>query len=238
MDSYEQLAAMELQQWKKKMSKKPSLSSKLTKKVQTKINSIIPEKAQSLITEAIKNMVKAVLVGSEYTTRAPLLYASLEEREDLINEKLVFYRKTATLSGAGTGAGGLVLGLADFPILLSIKMKFLFDVASLYGFDVRNYSERLYILNIFLLAFSSDVKRIDVFNQMLYWDKYLSNNTSNLDLYDWKSFQTEYRDYIDLAKLLQLVPGIGAVIGAYANYKLLDKLGETAINSYRLRILQ
>jgi len=238
MVSYEQLATMELQQWKKKMSKKPSLSSKLTKKVQTKFNSIIPEKAQSLITEAIKNMVKAVLVGSEYTTRSPLLYASLKEREDLINEKLVFYRKTATLSGAGTGAGGLVLGLADFPILLSIKMKFLFDVASLYGFDVKNYSERLYILNIFLLAFSSDVKRVDIFNQMLYWDKYLTNYPCNLDLYDWKSFQTEYRDYIDLAKLFQLVPGIGAVVGAYANYKLLDKLGETAINSYRLRILQ
>lgn len=238
MESYEELAAMELQQWKKKMSKKPSFSSKLTKKVQIKFNSMIPEKAQNLITEAIKNMVKAVLVGSEYTTRAPLLYASLEEREDIINEKLVFYRKTATLSGAGTGAGGLVLGLADFPILLSIKMKFLFDVASLYGFDVKNYSERLYILNVFLLAFCSDIKRVDIFNQMLYWDKYLSNNSSNLDLYDWKSFQTEYRDYIDLAKLLQLVPGIGAVVGAYANYKLLDKLGETAINSYRLRILQ
>jgi hypothetical protein len=220
------------------MCKKPSLSSKVTKKVQTKFNSIIPDKAQNMITEAIKNMVKAVLVGSEYTTRSPLLYASLKEREDLINDKLNFYRKTATLSGAGTGAGGIFLGLADFPILLSIKMKFLFDVASLYGFDVKNYSERLYILNIFLLAFSSDVKRADVFNQMLYWDKYLSNHPYNLDLYDWKSFQTEYRDYIDLAKLLQLVPGIGAVVGAYANYKLLDKLGETAINSYRLRILQ
>jgi hypothetical protein len=43
-------------------------------------------------------------------------------------------------------------------------------------------------------------------------------------------------DYIDLAKMLQLVPVIGAVVGAYANYKLLDRLGETAVNCYRLRI--
>jgi hypothetical protein len=31
------------------------------------------------------------------------------------------------------------------------------------------------------------------------------------------------------------VPGIGAVVGAYANYQLLDKLAETAINAYRMR---
>ncbi len=54
---------------------------------------------------------------------------------------------------------------------------------------------------------------------------------------DWRSFQQEYRDYIDLVKLLQLVPGIGAIVGAYANYNLLDHLGETAMNSFRLRIL-
>jgi EcsC protein family len=38
--------------------------------------------------------------------------------------------------------------------------------------------------------------------------------------------------------MLQLVPGIGAAVGAYANYNLLDHLGETAKNAYRLRILK
>jgi hypothetical protein len=33
------------------------------------------------------------------------------------------------------------------------------------------------------------------------------------------------------------MPGIGAIVGAYANYQLLDKLGETAMNCYRMRIL-
>ena len=41
---------------------------------------------------------------------------------------------------------------------------------------------------------------------------------------DWEKFQTEYRDYIDLAKMLQLVPVIGAPVGAYANYQLLQRL--------------
>jgi hypothetical protein len=34
------------------------------------------------------------------------------------------------------------------------------------------------------------------------------------------------------------VPGIGAFVGAYANNNLLKHLGETAMNVYRLRLLQ
>jgi hypothetical protein len=52
---------------------------------------------------------------------------------------------------------------------------------------------------------------------------------------DWRKFQQEYRDYIDLAKLLQLVPGIGAVVGAYVNHTLTNKLGDTALQAYRMR---
>ena len=32
--------------------------------------------------------------------------------------------KIAAAEGAGTGAGGILLGLADFPLLLTIKIKF------------------------------------------------------------------------------------------------------------------
>ena len=53
--------------------------------------------------------------------------------------------------------------------------------------------------------------------------------------FDWRSFQQEYRDYIDLAKMAQLIPVIGAVVGVVVNYRLLNKLGETAMNAYRLR---
>lgn len=52
---------------------------------------------------------------------------------------------------------------------------------------------------------------------------------------DWRRFQQEYRDYIDLAKLAQLIPIVGAPIGAVVNYRLLDQLGEAAINAYRMR---
>ena len=58
----------------------------------------------------------------------------------------------------------------------------------------------------------------------------------DMNQFDWRNFQQEYRDYIDLAKLLQLIPGIGAVVGAYVNHQLTNKLGKFAMNAYRMRI--
>jgi len=186
----------------------------------------------------MKNMVKAVLFGSKFVTDVPLLQGSLQHREKLVEEKVKHYKRTAALSGAGTGAGGIFLGLADFPILLSLKLKFLFDAATIYGFDVRDYKERLYILYIFQLAFSSQESRNIIYAKIQDWDTKVQVMPTDVESFDWRSFQQEYRDFIDLAKMLQLFPGIGAFVGAYANYKLMNSLGDTAMNAYRLRMLK
>nr|WP_259546206.1 EcsC family protein [Heyndrickxia oleronia] len=228
----EQRMKSEVEIWKRKMMKKSGMMNRITKKAQDKINGLIPEKAHKVITESIKKMVQATLFGSEYLTKPKETYnLSLEEKETLIKDSLNKFRKTAVVEGAGTGAGGLILGLADFPLLLSIKMKFLFEVASIHGYDVKAYEERLFILYVFQLAFSSDEHKKNVLETISHWDEV----KSELVDVDWQVLQQEYRDYIDFVKMLQLVPGIGAIVGAYANYNLLDQLGETAINAYRIR---
>ncbi len=67
------------------------------------------------------------------------------------------------------------------------------------------------------------------------WD--LHRHPENYEHFDWRTFQQEYRDYIDLAKMAQLIPLVGAPIGAFVNWRLLERLGETAMNGYRLREL-
>lgn len=238
MEVYKEKILRDLTKWQQKMLKKPSITSQLTKGMQRKVNDIIPEKVHVTITNAIKNMVQAVLLGSEFTTRQQIInYPTLQKREDAVLANLNFYKKAAAVSGAGTGAGGLLIGLADFPILLSMKIKHLFDVATIYGFNVKEFRERLYILYVFELAFSSQEKRIEVYNSITDWDRKINELPISMESFDWRSFQQEYRDYIDLAKLAQLIPGIGAVFGAYVNYQLMDKLGQTAMNCYRLRLL-
>ncbi|MDB5454211.1 MAG: hypothetical protein JWO33_2789, partial [Caulobacteraceae bacterium] len=95
----------------------------------------------------------------------------------------------------------------------------------------------LYILSIFQLAFSSPEHRLQVLAQMRDWDAHASERPRSPDDLDWRRFQQEYRDYIDLAKLAQLIPVIGAPVGLVVNYRLLDRLGDTAIGAYRMRWL-
>jgi hypothetical protein len=235
MNVYEQQALKELLRWKKAMSKRPSVVDRFSKKMQVKLNSFIPDKIHSALTVAIKQMVRAVLFGAGYTSTATRLTGDLQSRELLVRNRISSYRKTAAAEGGITGAGGFLFGLADFPLLLGIKMKMLFDIAALYGHDVKDYRERLFILYVFQLAFSSQQHRQKIFSDVDHWPEYMKTIPSNLEEFDWRAFQQEYRDYIDLAKMLQLVPGIGAVVGVIVNYKLINKLGETAMNAYRLR---
>ncbi|TRM11244.1 EcsC family protein [Lentibacillus cibarius] len=234
MYSYEEKVYNELQAWRRDVLKRPGFLTQLSKKTQTKINRMIPDKAHKIITESLKKMVQAILVGSDITTnKHQSVGLSLYEQDELLKEKLTSYRKTAVVEGAGTGAGGFFLGLADFPMLLSIKMKFLFEAAAIYGFDTNSYEERLFILHVFQLAFSRDATRRRTYYTIENWQ---TEKDRLIDM-DWRVFQQEYRDYLDLIKLLQMVPGFGAIVGAYANHNLLDTLGETAMNAYRMRLL-
>ncbi len=238
MDIYSEIAKKELKKWKKKMKKKPSVVQKTSKGIQKKINGILPEKYHEIVTATIKNMTKAVLFGSKYITKEPYTNLSLKEREELVAKQTKIYRTTALIEGAGTGAGGIVLGLADLPLLLSIKIKLLYDIAAIYGFDVNDYKERIYILNIFQLAFSSRGNINKVFAKIENYEEYFHTLPDDINSFDWRTFQQEYRDYIDLAKLLQMIPGLGAVVGAYVNSKFINKLSKTAIQAYRMRLIE
>ena len=217
------------------MRKKPSFWNKTTKKVQKKINDIIPEKVHRAITKAIKEITRGVIFGSGFTTRIRKEVGSLEEIEMKVKERINFYSSSAAVEGAATGFGGFLLSLADFPLWLTLKMKMLFEIASRYGYDTKDYRERIYILHIFQLTFSSQKRRNEVFDKMENWELIKDQFPEKLNDFDWRTFQLEYRDYIDLAKLLQLIPGVGAIAGAFVNHKLTNKLGKMAMNAYRMR---
>jgi uncharacterized protein (DUF697 family) len=239
MNNYQQQIELELQFWKLEVMKKPSLMGNIATKVQGKINSYIPQKVHKAITAAIKQMVKAVLFGSEVTSsNMPPGEMSLIHREALVKSKIDSYCKTGAAEGGITGAGGFLMSMADFPILIAIKIKLLYEIAALYGFDTSDFRERLYILHIFQMAFSSQVGSQKVLAQIENWEDKLFLLPESGDGFDWQTFQQEYRDYIDLAKLAQLLPIVGAAVGAVANYHLIKKLGKTAMMCYRMRKLK
>jgi len=228
----------ELGTWLFQIKKPPSLVSKLTHSLQGKINGWIPEKVHKAITIAIENMVKGVLTGSGWIVPKADQSLSLQEREIKVRTRIKWYRNTASAEGAVTGAGGILLGFVDFPAFLTIKMKMLFDIAAIYGFSAKEFHERLFLLYVFQLSFSSQKRRNELIGIIENWESYCDSLSTDSDEFDWKTFQLEYRDYIDLAKLAQLIPIIGAGVGAIANYRLTSHLGKYAMNAYRLRLLK
>jgi hypothetical protein len=234
-DLYEEIAYAELSGWLVKIKKKPSLLNRLTKSTQRGINNLIPEKIHKAITYAIEKMVKGVLFGTKYITPQPLQARRFEEREYKVKKIIKFYQNTASAEGAITGAGGILMGMVDFPAFLTIKMKMLFEIAAAYGYDVKKFEERLFLLYIFKLTFSSQSTRQSTIGIIENWEGFVSTIPKAAEEFDWRGFQLEYRDYMDLAKLAQLIPIIGAGVGAIANYQLAKKLGETATFCFRIR---
>ena len=233
-----EFARLSLAAWRARITKPAGPLGNASRAVQRKINTIIPEKVHAAITAAMQAMTKAILTGADFATASPLQNASLEEREAKVAAAIDGWKKAASAEGGVAGAGGFLLAAADFPLLMSFKLKLLFEIAALYGHDTSGKTggalgERLYILHIFELAFSDVEHRRKVLEAMDDWDS--REHPTDLKAFDWRSFQQQYRDHIDLAKLAQLLPVVGAPVGAVVNWRLTAHLGKTAMMAYRMR---
>ncbi|MEK4358184.1 EcsC family protein [Paenibacillus sp. FSL M7-1455] len=239
--NYEDKIQRELAEWEQKMFKPPGWLEKTSKTIGNRINHWIPPKVHNIITTTIRSIVRTALFGAEYTpSRAVQRQPELEAADQEANALFALYQKIAVAEGAGTGAGGIVLGLVDFPAFIAIKMKFLFELAHVYGYDTKDFSERVFILKVFQMTFSGPENRARLLDSIKRWhlekEQWHSDAEYSRSM-DWETFQIEYRDAIDFRKMLQMVPGIGAVAGAWANYAIFEDLREFAMNAYRLRRL-
>lgn len=234
-DAYEAWAAGEVAHWRAEVLKPANALDRAAKGLQVRVNRLIPEKVHATVTGVMEGLTRSILTGADFTTAPPLIGASLAERDRRAIAAVEGYRTTAAVEGGVTGAGGFWLGLADFPALLVLKFKLLFDLSAVYGHEAEAFEERLFILALFQLAFSSAGHRAGVFAGLEDWDR--QEHPADFEHFDWRAFQQEYRDFIDIPKLLQMMPIVGAPVGAVVNYALLQRLGHTAMNGYRMRWL-
>ncbi|KOR89531.1 EcsC family protein [Paenibacillus solani] len=239
--NYEQEIQKEIADWEQTLFKPPGWLEKTSKSIGSRINHWIPPKVHSIITTTIRSIVRTALFGAEYTPSRPVQKRlQLESADQEAKELFALYQKIAVAEGAGTGAGGMMLSMVDFPALIAIKMKFLFEMAHVYGYDTKHFSERVFILKVFQMTFSGPENRARLLDSIKRWhiekEQWHSEAEYSKNM-DWETFQIEYRDAMDFRKMLQMVPGIGAIAGAWANYSILEELREFAMNAYRLRRL-
>jgi hypothetical protein len=226
----------EVAAWRAGVLKPPGLWDRATRGTQERINKVIPERVHAVITAGVEAMTKGILFGSDLLKARPRPEDSLAARERRARAAIKVYRNTAGVEGGVAGAGGFVLAAADFPALMAIKVRMLGDIVAAYGWGGGSVRERLFVLHIFHLAFASAKRRPEALTELERWIAGIDQPEGIAD-YDWRKFQIEYRDYIDLAKMAQLIPVVGAPIGAVVNWRLVDRLGETAIMACRMRWL-
>ena len=222
--------------WEKKCLKYPTYTELMTKSFQQRLANLYPAEGIKLMTLAVRQMCEATLAGSEFMGYKVYHEQSLMEQDRLAADLTERYRQLVTVEGLATGAGGLLTGLADFPLFLSMKMRYLHELAGIYGFDASHYGERIYMLYIFQLTFSSSLIRRKTFLLMQAWPTQ-GKDVIKQGEWDWQTFQQEYRDAIDLAKLFQLVPGIGGAVGAVVNHSLFSQLAINGQQAYHMRLM-
>jgi hypothetical protein len=223
----------EVEAWRETVLKRPGLWDKATRGTQDHINRVIPERVHAIITAGVEAMTKGILFGSDLIKSQPVADGSLAAREVRARAMIKTYRNTASVEGGVAGAGGFVLAAADFPALMAIKVRMLGDVVAAYGWGGDTVRERLFLLHIFHLAFASARRRPEALAELERWIAG-DDQPEAITEYDWRRFQIEYRDYIDLAKLAQMIPVVGAPIGAVVNWRLVERLGETAMMACRM----
>lgn len=224
----------ELEAWRARVLKRPGLWDKASRAAQDSINRAIPERVHAVVTSGVEAMTKGILTGSEVLRARPPAGGSLAAREAKAQAIIRACRNAASVEGGVAGAGGFLLAAADFPALMAIKVRMLADIVAVYGWGGGAAAERLFLLHIFHLAFASAKRRPEALKALEDWIAGMNQPDGVAD-YDWRRFQQEYRDYIDLAKMAQLIPVVGAPIGTVVNWRLVERLGETAVMACRLR---
>ena len=190
-----------------------------------------------------------VLAGSAEANAAHLLQAADERAQHYHNWHIGY----AATEGAGTGALGFPGLAADIPALFGILVRQIQEIGCCYGYDPYEVEEREYLLHILRAGFASNVKlkmefivAMKQFEEVLVrmaWKKMakeLANKeiTKGAMLAGLRQLAKALGIQLTKRKALQMIPIVGAVVGASLNGVLANDIGRTAYMSYRRRWMQ
>ncbi len=232
---YEDAARTEMKYWSLRMQKLPSVTERITQNVQRSIHQVLPERVHQIIAETMDEVAQKVLLGNSFIISNPQHFEDFKACEHKVLEQTMAYTSTGSMDAHDSKLNNIYTNAVDFPELLKIKVQLLFDVAALYGFDLNDYRERLFVLYIFQMAFSTKGMRSNAFDMLISFEKKKSQLPEQLENFDLSDFQKIFKENIDPTKMAQMTPYLGPAIGLVTNWRLVKKLSNTAIQAYRLR---
>lgn len=183
--------------------------------------------------------------GFENVKKPRDVYAlDLEDVDHVVGWLGAKYKSLAAAEGAATGTAGLPGIPADVAALVALNLRAIGEYATYYGFDIASQRERLFALNILGLASSpTDAAKQVAMAQLVKIAKEAAAKKAWKELEKHAFVQIVKRiaqavgTRLTKAKLAQLLPVSGALIGGGFNVYYTSKVCDAAFFLYRERFL-
>ncbi len=183
--------------------------------------------------------------GSEQvTTLADVSELDLEEIDRCIGYLAAKYKGWAAGQGAALGVAGGATAWADVPLVLSEALRAIAEYATYCGFDMSLQQERIYAMQVLSYASSpAGAAKGEMIRHLNKVGVQLAKRATWKEL-ERSLFVRTLREIaqsvgirLTKAKLAQVVPVAGAVVGAGFNAWYLNQVCDTAFNLYRERFI-
>jgi len=264
MTDYKQNAKHEIQKWE---GEGPGYISQVGSFVlwpaQKAAEMLIPQGIQDAVGKAVENALKGLSSTANYTINQDEILSRVESYRSEYDDNFKacdeaakhywnWHLGYAASEGAALGAGGIISLAADIPALFTMSFRLIQEIALCYGYDINTDEEKEYIMQILRVGSTSDIKtkaefvicmkQVEEVLIKVTWKKMSESlakqEISKLSLLAaLRNFAKSLGIQITKRKALQMVPLIGALIGASFNYTFMNDVGRAAFMSYRRRKL-
>ena len=169
---------------------------------------------------------------------------SIDQLTYIAEQQTARHRLYSFVQGGATGAGGLLLLTADFPVMIALNVKAVQLIATSFGHDVNKPYEMMLALKVFhasLLpgrlqqyAWYNLLQELEQEDSFFYEgdEAVLQPASTEIIL---KQILKTFSIYALRRKLFQGIPVIGMAIGSTVNYRLTRNVTEFANRFYQVR---
>ncbi|WP_263784565.1 EcsC family protein [Salinibacter grassmerensis] len=217
------------------------------------VEQVVPAEQMDQVADRIEQFLSTLSDASEWTHASDDILAAAEDRglpaesvQDLRNRPVAdldalarsrFRQNTllAALEGGGTGLAGAAFVAADIPLLFTINLRLIQQIAASYGFSLEGPMFRPLVLSIFNVAASGGrearneaLREVSVAAAAFADDLDYAGRVSGTFRDQNRHVPREIAKTLLERKLGQTVPLAGAAVGAGVNYWFTTQTAESA----------
>ncbi|HYE78926.1 MAG TPA: EcsC family protein [bacterium] len=189
---------------------------------------------------------KALKLGHRLEGTADLRGHDLRLSDDLAKLMSQPHVTATALTGAGFGMGGMALLALDLPSLFAMNLRMIQSTARCYGYDLADPVERHYALQLFEASSGDTARKMALLQELQYvrtmiaraaLEQAAENSGLAAALMALRKMASRVGWTLSERKLLQIVPLVGAGVGAAFNYQFSRQVQTAAQMGYRKRFL-